>query len=228
MLKTQLHIHVKGDFIDNIKHTWKDLIDHASKLNFNVLAITCHKKIFFPLQAKKYAKTKKILLIKGVEISLNKQHIIILNVHKDAEKIKTFEDLKSYKNTHKESLIIAPHPYFPSNRTLKNNLEKHIDLFDAIEFNYFYTKQKDYNKKAAEIAKKYAKPLLGTSDCHILKYLDRTYTELDIENPPNTIPNLQAVFSAIRSNKITIKSHHLTNLDCIKILGTMLIRKTTK
>lgn len=228
MLKAQLHIHIKGDFIDNIKHTWKELIDKASELHFDVLALTCHDKIFFPLQAKKYAKTKKILLIKGVEIRIDKQHILILNAHKDSEKIKTFNDLKNYKDSHKESLIIAPHPYFPSNKALKNNLEKYIDLFDAIEFNYFYTKQKNYNKKAEETAKKHSKPLVGTSDCHILKYLDTTYTEIEIEKPENKAPNLQTVFSAIRSNKITLKSHHLTNLECAKILGTMCIREITK
>ena len=230
MLKAQLHIHIKGDPSDNIRHTWRELIDHAKKLDFNVLAITCHKRIIFPAKAISYAKKRNILLIKGIEIEIGKsgQHVLILNPHISAEKIRTFADLAKYKTAHLESMIIAPHPYFPTRRTLKNNLEKHIDLFDAIEYNYFVTKSKNYNKKAIQIAKKYKKPLIGTSDCHVLKYLNTTYSLIDCPTEKNSLPNQQAILNAIRKNAITIKTNPLSHFTATKILLILLWQELSK
>jgi predicted metal-dependent phosphoesterase TrpH len=220
MIKAQLHIHIQGDPVDKIKYTWRDLIDRAKKLDYRILAITCHKKIIFPPKALSYAKKHGILLIKGIEIEISKKHIIILNAHKDSEKIQTFHDLKKYKQNHKESLIVAAHPYFPTKKTLKKSLEKHIDLFDAIEYTFFYTKTKNYNKKAEEIAKKYNKPLIGVSDCHILKHLDSTYTLLDC-GKDNSTPTIKTVFNAILQKKSEIVTTPLSHHKATGILLSM-------
>jgi len=219
-IKTALHVHVKGDPVDRIPYSFTELIDHASNLGFKAVAITCHKHIFPISKAKKYGQKKGILIIPGAEIEIQNKHIIVLNPSKEVLKLKTFEQLKKYKSFHKKSFIIAPHPYFPSSFCLGSKLEKYIDIFDAIEFNYFYTKLFNFNKKALRIAKKYNKPIVGTSDCHTLRALDLTYSEIEIPDSANI--NKKFLFEAIKSNRINVITQPLSAFKCASILIEML------
>jgi len=197
MLKCQLHIHVSGDPEDYISYSPQKLIKEAKRLNYNAISITCHQKVIFTKSIQNYAKKHGIILIPGIEIEIEKKHVIAINVSEDIEKIKTFNQLREYKSTHKNSIIIAPHPFFPGKSCLKKKLIENIDIFDAIENSFCYTTTKNYNKKAILIAKKYNKPIIATSDCHILKNLDLGYTMIDSKK------NIQSIIKAIKQNKIT-------------------------
>jgi len=214
MLKCQFHTHVKGDTCDNVKHTAKELIKKAAALSYDVLAITTHNKIIFNKQLRKYAEKKGILLMPGTEFEIDKKHILCLNAHSDILKVKNFKDLKNYRKKHPESLIIAPHPFFPGKVTLKKSLIDNIDLFDAIEISFCYTKQKNFNKKAIALAKRWKKPLIATSDCHVLDYLDISYCFI------NSKKDISSIFKAIKQNRI---KNHTKPLSWWKI-GTILLR----
>lgn len=140
-------------------------------------------------------------MIPGIEKSIGKRHVLIINATYKAQKIHSFEDLRRYKNIHPDCLIIAPHPYYPAWICLHGKLEKYIELFDAIEYSWYHSKKLNFfNKKAAQIAKKHHLPMLGTSDNHILKDLDWTYSLVKAEK---TIPE---IFDAIKKNRIQIVS----------------------
>ena len=201
-MKAQLHIHIKGDPLDDVKHSWKNLIDRAKTLEYKILAITAHNKVIFPAEAKEYAKQKNILLIKGIEVTILKKHIIILNADNSAEQIHSFPELAEYKAKHPESFIMAAHPFFPF-RNMRNLLEDNIHLFDAIEYSYFVIPGINFNKKSKVLAKKYDLPVIATSDCHFLRYLDVAYTNLTPAT--NTLPTSPAELFA------TLKTHQFTN-----------------
>ncbi len=177
--KVQFHAHTKSDPEDCLFHTDKDLIDEASKHGYDVLAITCHNKIVFNKELEEYAKQKNILLIPGIEKSVCKNHVVIINAKPEAENIHDFEALEKYKNENPDSLIFAAHPYHPfplGVLSLKSNLDKYNHLFDAIEYSSFYSKNFDFNQKAVAAAKKYNKPMIGTADNHVLEFLNHTYS----------------------------------------------------
>src|SRR3989344_3901440 len=133
MLKVDLHMHVDRDPLDHIYYSAKQLIDLAAKQKFDVLAITCHDYVFPVKEIQSYAKKKGILLIQGAEKTLMGKHVLIYNINNsDLKKIKTFDDLRKLKQT-KNILVTAPHPYYPMNFCLRKELEKNIDVFDAIE-----------------------------------------------------------------------------------------------
>lgn len=222
MLKCQFHTHAKGDTCDDIKHTAKDLIKKAAGLSYDVLAITTHNKIIFNKQLKKYAEKKKILLIPGIEFEIDKKHILCLNAHKDILKVKNFEKLKNYRKKHPESLIVAPHPFFPGKLSLKKLLIDNIDLFDAIEISFCYTKQKDYNKEAFALARRWKKPLIATSDCHIIDYLDVSYCHI------NSKKDINSIFKAIKQNKIKNHTKPLSWFKVGKILSRMFLTRKAK
>ncbi len=202
--KVQLHTHTKSDPEDCLFHSDKDLIDKASEHGYDVLAITCHNKIVFNDELYNYAKNKGILLIPGIEKSVCKNHVLIINATPQAEDINNFDDLENYKKNNPDSLIIAAHPYHPfplGVLSLKTNLDKYNYLFDAIEFSSFYSKKFEFNKKAVLAAKKYNKPLLGTGDNHVLEFLNHTYSYVYARSKSK-----EDIISAIKKGKIEIMS----------------------
>ncbi len=223
MLKIQFHLHTSQDPIDNIRHSEKELIDKAAKLGYNALSITCHNKVIFDDDLKKYAAQKNILLIPGIEKSIFRKHVLIINADQEAEKIQNFEDLKTYRQKKPDCLVIAAHPFYPVPISLKENLEKHIDLFDAIEYSWYHSKKLNkYNKMAASLAEKYAKPMLGTADNHILKYLNMTYSMVEADK------NIASIFAAIKHGKISIVSRDLPWWKLPTIISWMLLKAFLK
>lgn len=202
-LKTNLHFHTADDPQDNISYTLEEGIDHAASLGFEVIALTCHASVQWRPSYAEYAASKNILLISGIEANIGerpgeKRHLLILNCDKSAEKIKNFADLAEYKKNHSEIFVIASHPYFPGDTTLKKYLEKYIHLMDGIEHSWFYSKGFNLNKKAERIARHYNLPFIATSDTHFFTHMNTDYTVIDAEKK-----SPEAIFKALRQHQFS-------------------------
>ncbi len=208
MLKIDLHTHCNEDPVDTwIKHSPKELIDHASNLGFDVISITCHNKIVYSENLQEYANEKGILLVPGAERDIEGRHVLLYNfTQEEIDQINNFEDLRRIKKEH--HMVIAPHPFYiylnplrPRQISLFSKLEKNIDLFDGIEFCHLYTKRVNKsNKKAELIAKKYNLPLVAGSDMHFLSHMGSNFSFVDAEKNPDSI------FKAIKKKNIAIYS----------------------
>jgi len=198
-LKADFHIHTQEDLQDRIRYTARELIDYASHRGFDVLAVTNHNVVTYSRELREYAHSKGILLIPGIEISVERKHVILLNREDfDPSQTKTLEDIRQYRND--DSLIIAPHPYFPILQGLRSSLDKAIDIFDAIEYTHFYFKGINFNRKAERKAARFNLPLLGVSDAHFLWQVGTTYSLIEAEK------NVQSVIRAIKKKRIEIIS----------------------
>lgn len=202
MLKADLHIHTKEDPHESIKYDAKDLIDYVAKQEFDIISITNHDVVTYNKKLADYAKSKGILLIHGIERRIKGKEVLLYNfTKKEIKKIKTFEDLRRLKS--KNKLIIAPHPFFFKKQCLKKELIKNIDLFDAIEYSFFYIKLINFNKKSLKIARRHNKAVIGTSDAHHFWQIGYTFSLIDSKK------NIKDVFSAIRNRKIILKTKPL-------------------
>lgn len=211
-LKAQLHCHSRQDPRDKISYSEKQLIDHAAKLGYHVLAITCHNVVIYNDQLFDYAKQKGIILIPGIEKDIEKKHVLILNATVEAQYLKTFKDLEKYREKHPEVLVVAAHPFFWSKSSLKSKLITHIKLFDAIEDNYYRSKHFNNNLKAYQVAEEYNLPVIGTADVHSLKYMDETYSMIDVEKE-----TVSGVIKAIKKGKVEVVSRDLKIRDLLTI-----------
>ena len=201
-LKADLHLHTSEDPKDKIRYSARQLINHASHIGFDVLAITNHDFYTYNDYLRDYAASKGILLIPGIELSVQEKHIVLLNITDNLpQKIQSLQDLRHYKN--EGSLVVAPHPYFPMYQALKSKLEEYTDIFDAIEYTHFYFRRINYNKKAERKASEFNLPLIGVSDAHLLHQVGLTYSLIDAEKTP------EAVIGAIRKKRIQIVTHPL-------------------
>jgi predicted metal-dependent phosphoesterase TrpH len=203
LLKADFHIHTREDPHDFIRYTAVELLLAAAKQGFDVLALTCHNKRIHTAELSRRAEDLGILLIPGVEASIEGKHTLLLDMPYTRWGVRTFEHVRALRRS--GGLVIAPHPFFPAPKCLNDKLRENLDLFDAIEFSHFYTQTLDFNRRAVEYARRMELPLVGTSDCHRLWQLGTTYTLLDAAE--RTIP---AVFEAIRAGRAQVVTAPLT------------------
>jgi len=225
MLKADFHIHTKEDKNDKfvIRYNSKELIDHAAKKGFDVLALTYHGQFSYNEELANYAREKGILLIPGIESYIKGRHVIILNTTKEAEKINTFEELREFKRSNPEIFIIAPHPYYPRSNCLQKEFLSNIDVFDGVEYCHYYCRgYNPYNKKAIKVAKKHNKTVVGTSDAHWLFQFNKTYSLVDAEK------SIKGVMDALRQGKVEVKTKPLSYLKCSFIALLLIINGIRK
>ena len=90
-------------------------------------------------------------------------------------------------------------PVFPRSTTACTaKLDAHPDLFDAVEWSYFWTRAINFNERAARWARAHGKPVVGNSDLHDIRQIGRTYSTIDAPR------DASAICDAIRSGRVTL------------------------
>ena len=209
LLKTDLHIHTSEDPEDLILYSATDLIDMAHRLGYSVLAITNHNCVTYSEYLRDYARERGIVLIPGMEATIQGRHILLHNLdfkQVKRDKIANLEYLKRPDN-----LIVAPHPYFPSPVALRGMLRRHVNLFDAVEHCHCYTERLDFNRPAIKFAKEHNLPMIGTSDAHQRCQFHTTYSLIEAE------PDPESVIQAVKSGKVRIVTRPLPLFLILKI-----------
>jgi predicted metal-dependent phosphoesterase TrpH len=213
-LKADLHLHTReGERF--VEHDARGLIDRAAALGFHVLSLTDHDRLTFDASLEAYARARGILLIPGVEATIEGAHVLVYNLDVPPARLRTFADLRRLRGP--DWLVAAPHPFFPAPFALRHRLVREIDLFDAVELSHFYTPWIDFNRPAVRLAREIGLPLIGTSDSHLVRQLGTTYSLIDAE------PTAAAVLTAIRKGQIRVVSRPLTLRESATIAASMVI-----
>jgi len=209
-LKVDLHIHTAEDPRHQISYTAKDLISIAADEGYDVLAITNHQCVTFTKKLSAYARERSILLIPGIEVTLRRRHVVLLNPPSG----KSFPDFSSLVAMQRpDALVVAPHPYFPNHFSLNGLLVKHLKYFDAIEYCHFYSPGINFNHMAMTVSETYGIPLVGNSDAHFLSEFGTTYSLIQAEKDP------ESIFQAIREKRSEVVTRPLSPLEMGVILG---------
>jgi len=212
-LKTDLHIHTGDDPEDRVNYTSYELLDMAAEQDFDVISITNHNCITFDAEMRSYAEKLDILLIPGVEKTIDGKHVLIINPEPGDLEARVFGDLLYRSSPSK--LIIAPHPFYPSSYSLKDSLTSHIGLFDAIEYSHYYTVSLNFNRKAVALSSSSSLPLVGTSDAHLRDQFGKTFTCIDADK------SIDSVITAVRSGEVNVVSDPLSISQALKIRLSM-------
>lgn len=212
-LKADLHLHTR-ERDEFIAYDARALIDRATASGFQVLSITNHDTVTMSADLQGYARERGILLIPGVEATIEGRHVLLYNVDVPLERVRTFADLRRLRRP--EWLVMAPHPFFPAH-SLRERLVEEIDLFDAVEFSHFYTRGIDFNPPAVRLAMETGLPLVGTSDSHFVRQFGTTYSLIEGE------PTVASVLEAIRKGQVRIESRPLTLWEFGGIATAMIV-----
>ena len=213
-LKCDLHTHVIGDRPFEKKGPWvlrpKEFIDLASSLGYDFLSFTYHNYLYYDSQVWDYAEEKGIILIPGIERSIQRHHVLFFN-SPHSESIRSFSSIRSYRLIYPGSLVVAPHPFYGSSTCLGKKLIENKDCFDAIEYCHFFTRWFNPNKKAVRVGKMFRIPLLGCSDAHRVKEFGKTFSYVYTEERSS-----DALIEAIKAGRVECVASPLPLLDFIK------------
>lgn len=214
MLKVDLHLHTSEDPHDTIVHDAPALVDRAADLGFDALAITLHDRQFRDRRLTDYARERGLVLLPGIERTVAGKHVLLINFPAAAETVSSFEDIATLK-ARCGGLVIAPHPFFPSSSCTGRLLDRHVDLFDAVEWSYFWTRGLNFNARAARWALRHGKPVVGNSDLHDLRQLGRTYSLVNAE------ADADAICEGIRRGDVALTTSPVPLAELTQTLGGM-------
>ena len=215
MLKVELHAHTEEDPADAIPHSTARLIDHAAGLGYGALAVTLHDRYFDPAPWQSYASHQHVLLLSGIERTIQGQHVLLINFPPAVAHVTRFEELAHLKAA-TSGLVVAPHPFYPTFSALGRTLDVHADIIDAVEINAMYTRWLNFNRRAERWARAHRKPLVGNTDLHVLDQMGTTYSLVDAP------PDADAICDAIRAGRVEVRSAPLSSLRAGWLFGRML------
>jgi predicted metal-dependent phosphoesterase TrpH len=215
VLKTELHAHTDADPADRITHGIEQLVDRAASLGYGALAVTLHDRYFAPAPHAAYARERGVVLLPGIERTIARRHILLINFPAACADVRTFDDIAALKARWPAGLIVAPHAFYPTTSALGRLLDKHAALIDAVEVNAMHTWWLDFNRRAVAWAAANHKPLVGSSDLHLLAQMGTTYSLVDAEPDPD------AICAAIRSGKVTVQSEPLPSMRAMRLFAQM-------
>src|SRR5262245_3266007 len=96
-LKIDLHTHTPDDPQDHIPHTARQLIDRAAQLGYGALGITLHDRQLALDALDPYATERGIVLVPGIERTIEGKHVLLLNFRHGSEDVHSFDDLARLK-----------------------------------------------------------------------------------------------------------------------------------
>jgi predicted metal-dependent phosphoesterase TrpH len=209
-LKIDFHTHTGDDPEDYIDYSSEELIDRASSLGFDAIAITNHGIVTSGGGLSEYAESKNILCIPGIELNLSNRHVVLLNPPFEGRpSVSRLEDLATLRA--ESTLVIAPHPFYPGLKCLRSKLFEHIGSFDAVEFSFFYSRLINPNRPAVEVARAARKPLVGSSDCHNIWQVGLTYSLVQAEK------NVPSIIAAVKAGRVEVGTTPLSMLGMIRV-----------
>ena len=203
MLKVELHAHTDEDPADRIAHSTRDLIDRAAALGYDALAVTLHDRYFDPAVHAAYAARHGIVLLSGIERTIEGKHILLINFPPEVSRAATFADVRVLK-ARTNGLVVAPHPFYPVPSALGKLLDREISLVDGVEVNAMFTAAIDFNAAAIAWARAHDKPIVGNTDLHLLEQMGTTFSLVDAER------NADAICAAIRAGRVEVRREALS------------------
>lgn len=217
LIKADLHIHAAGDPADPLHYSARDVAERALALGLNCAAVTNHSAFTWDAADAAWALARGVLLVPGIEASIAGLDVLILNADADAERLRTFDDVRAYKSA--ERLIAAPHPFYPTRYSLGAAAEQQIDLFDAIEVSACYLSWHDrYNRKARALAARHGTPLIANSDAHGLWMMGTSWSEIDADEF-----SVAGVIAAIKRGSVRTVTRPMSLVAVLKfvVLGSL-------
>ena len=210
-LKAELHSHCSLDPEDYkiCEYSPETLITEAARLGYEVLAITCHNLDIWNRELADFAEGAGITLVPGMEVTVErKYHTLAYNFQARSENLDSFEQLRA--RSREDTLVVAPHPFFPTLTCLGRNLERNLDIYDAVECSGFYLPSADFNRPARRLASSKGKPLVGNGDVHFLWQLEKTFTWIYAE------PDVTSILKAVKQGHVRLETSPLSHLNVVR------------
>lgn len=218
-LKVDLHVHTSSDPVDNLPLDIEATIRLAAANGYDAIALTHHDAYFHITERiARVAEREGVVVMPGIEASLDDgAHVLIVNCGPEIEGISSLEELAEIRRP--EHLIVPAHPFYPCFGLGREKLEQWSDLFDAVEWSFFWNKHlRRPNLDAAMFCNRRGIPLVGTGDIHLPRQMNRTYSLVQADRDPLSIVR------AIRRGDVEVVTEPLPVADMAMVMAELMIR----
>ncbi|MDD1654101.1 MAG: PHP domain-containing protein [Methanomicrobiales archaeon] len=190
MLRCDLHVHT--DASRDGESTIEDILRRAEAQGLDAIAITDHDTLSGVARAR--GTESRVIVIPGIEISTRQGHLIALGISRAIPPgLDVMETISLARD--QGAVTILPHPYHMWRHGAARRAHRAPGAVDAIEvFNSRYIVG-SANRKAARVARKFRKPVVGGSDAHNARYVGFGYTLVAAE------PTVPSILAAIREGR---------------------------
>jgi predicted metal-dependent phosphoesterase TrpH len=187
MIVCDLHVH--SNYSKDGESSILEIIRRAELIGLDAIAITDHDTI----EGAKMALTidTDVIIIPGIEISTKQGHLLALGtLVKYPAGLDVLDTIAMARE--QGAVLILPHPYHMWRHGVARHFRAAINAVDAVEtFNSRYIVGAA-NRKAANVARRLGKPVVGGSDAHNARYLGYGKTLIDAD------PDVSSILTAIK------------------------------
>ena len=197
VLAVELHTH------SSLSHDGRDpvelLLEQASAVGLDALAVTDHDEIDASLKAAEKAPDYGLVGIPGMEVSSKAGHVLALGV---TQRIpaglrfdKTLDRIRA-----QGGLAVVPHPFQEARHGVLANISKDtLTAADAIEVYNSRLLTGRANRQAERFALKHGMPMTAGSDAHVSEMVGQAITHVDA-----TEREQEAILTAIREGRTEV------------------------
>lgn len=185
-----LHVHTR--YSGDSKITPKELVDQLHAHPFiKGVAVTDHDTLRGYEEVGKLARAyEDILIIPGIEVSVENGHLIILGIEECPKYLSSIENVIDFTKE-RDGVVVIPHPY---RKFGIGDMSETIEA-DAVEVLNPQATQEE-NKKAENLARRINLPCVAGSDAHSLQEMWIAYTKVEAKQEVNDI------LKAIKNGKV--------------------------
>lgn len=215
-LKVDLHVHSEGSY--DCSEPVELILEHASDIDLDAIAITDHDAIEKSLEAREEAEDYDVTVIPGAEVSTKSGHLLALGVEELPEKGQRFMDTVE-EIREMGGIAVVPHPFQRSRHGVRKSKVEDIDAVEVYN-SWLFTGWK--NKKAKKFARKNDYPETASSDAHSITMVGRAYTEISTVFSDEKDLSSDEILKAISNGSNHVygrrKPLHLSTWDYMKAM----------
>lgn len=198
VLAVELHTHTHAS------HDGRDGVDlvlqQASAVGLDAIAITDHDVIEASLEAVEKAPSYDLIGIPGLEISTIAGHVIALGVTERVPSALSYGETLS-RIRDQGGIAVIPHPFQPSRSGIAPNVTRdELATADAIEVYNSRLITGRANRKAEAFARSRGLPMTAGSDAHISEMVGQAVTLID----SNPAEGVEGILEAIRAGRTVV------------------------
>ncbi|MBX0294613.1 PHP domain-containing protein [Haloarcula nitratireducens] len=198
MLSVELHTH------SALSHDGRDsvelLLEQASGIGLDALAITDHDEIGASQRAAELAPEYGIVGITGMEVTSTAGHVLALGIDEAVPAGLSFAETLD-RIREQGGLAVVPHPFQESRHGVLEHISKdELAEADAIEVYNSRLLTGRSNRQAERFARRRGLPMTAGSDAHIAEMVGQAVTKVDADEH-----SVEAILDAIRAGRTTVE-----------------------
>lgn len=198
MLEVELHAHSDASY--DGRDPVELLLQQASAIGLDGLAVTDHDTVDASLEAAAMADEYGLIGIPGLEVTSAAGHVLALGVRERVPEDLPFRD--TIDRIHElNGIAVIPHPFQSSRHGVAANItEDELALADAIEVYNSRLLTGRANRRAERFAREHDLPMTAGSDAHISEMVGQAPTQIDTDDR-----SVEAILAAIRDGRTSFE-----------------------